>query len=206
MIVTGHWAIQNIITGGLNAFAANAATLSPQIFADAPDYIQTEIQTLYGNPATQVIASVGYPLTATPVLPGVWIYSQPGQELLAEDTLGYGLQNQVSATVSQNTNGIASRFTWAILCIAPNANGSLALNALVEWALDSQRKSLLATLGAWTMTLNWGAWAPMPNSAGDVIFPYARTLSLSADAYNTWTTTDTDLITGYTPYSITASE
>lgn len=204
MIVTGHWAIQNVITGGLSAFAANAATLTPQIFADAPSSVQTEIQTLYGNSATHVQVTLGYPMTATPELPGVWIYGQAGQELVDHDILGNTVQTTLTSSTSTTVSGIAFRSTWAILCATANANASLALNALVEWALDSQRQALMETLGAWTMTLSWGAWAPMPNSAGDVIFPYARTLMLTAEAYNTWTSTDTDLVTSVTPYFVRA--
>lgn len=203
MIPTGHWTIQTALQNAIQTYQANAATLTPEIFADAPTAIQQEIQATLGNPATVIPVHLGYATTTPPKLPGIWIYGQPGQERLGDDVLGNHLSRTVGSGSATTQYGVAFQWTWAIFVASTNANQSLALDALVLWGLLSQRAWIAQQLGAVQVVVGWGAWSPMPNSAQDTIFPFSRTFTLSAEAYATWTTTDSPLITGYTPSQLT---
>lgn len=203
MIPTGHWTIQTALQNAIQIYQANAATLTPEIFADAPSDIQQEIQATLGNPATTIAVHLGYATTTPPKLPGVWIYSQPGQESISDDVIGNFWSRTLTSSNATDQQAIAAQWTWAVFVASNNANQSLALDALVLWGLLTQRNWIQKQLGAVRIVVGWGPWSPIPNSAQDTTFPFSRTFQVTALAYATWTTSETTLITGYTPSQLT---
>lgn len=173
-------ALQQAISTALGQFQADAATLTPALFALWPTAIQAQITQSLGNATTPIPVLLAYPLD-TPVLPAVWIRPGPIQE--SQEVIGeaFGWSGAV------DTHGTLSQGSWDCLVAAPNANLILALHTLVRWALFSQRDWLGQHAQLVTQAVGGSPLTPITNSAGDVIFPFQRTTTLSGLVADTWT-------------------
>lgn len=211
MIEILEWQLQTVVQNAVATYQANAATLTPEIFATAPAYLQTELQNTLGNPATQIAVNLAYVPNAQPALPGVWIYGTPGQEQQERDLIG----NVFAQVPVLNSSGQVTGYTersavyatssWNLTCAAVNVNAALGLFALVKWALYQARLSLgQPPYELISQVMSWSVFSPMANSAGDVIFPYQRTLTFTAEHLESWSQLDDTLITAYDPTFIHA--
>ena len=191
-------ALQQAISTALGQYQANAAALTPALFANWPSDLQAQIAQSLGNATTPIPVLLAYPLD-TPVLPAVWIRPGPIQE--TQEFIG----EAIGWSGAVDTSGTLSQGSWDCLVAAPNANLILALHSLVRWALFSQRDWLGANAQLVTQAVGGSPLTPITNSAGDVVFPFQRTTTLTGLVQDTWTAAPADLATA-APLTITLAD
>lgn len=214
MIEVGEWALLPILQNGLTTVQANAATLIPQIFPQAGATLQQQIiTTLTTGMLKSVPLMLAFLPNEPPTLPGVWLYGQPGGEVPSEDFLGNQWNQQPTMNSSgqvtgyTSSQGIMVRKAWNLTVGTTNVYDLLTLTGILQWSLIGARATLGAEPNAYIeQVISWSGWSPMTNSAGDVIFPYQQTITFTITVVDDAQTANTDLITGYTPYSLNASE
>ena len=213
MIEVGEWTLQAIIQNGIATVQTEAATWIPQLFPQASSALQAQIITaLTTGSLKSVPVLLAYLPTQTPSLPAIYCYGIPGGETPEDDMIGQQW-NEVPITNSSGTvtgytlsQGIMVRKAWNFTIGTINVNDLLTLTGLVQWSLIAARRALGATPNAYIkQLLSWSGWGPMANSAGDVIFPYQQTLTLTVTVVDDAQQAQTDLITGYDPPTLNAS-
>lgn len=210
-IDVSEWTLLPVIQTALQNAQTNAATLVPALFPQASSALQAQI--IASLSATGSLATVSVQLAylpnATPKLPAVYLYEVPGGEQVSGDTLGSLMSNSpvtdASGAVTSWTTaiGILSRKAWQCTVATVNITDLLVLVGLVKAALIAARPSFGQDPNAWIeQTLQWSGWGPMANSAGDVIFPFQQTVTITVTTIESTETTTTGLITGTTPGTI----
>lgn len=214
MIEVGEWTLLPIVQNGIATVQADPATLIPQIFPQASTALQAQIQAaLTTGSLKSVPVMLAFLPTETPQLPAIYLYGMPGGEDKSQDFIGnqwneVPVVNSAGAITGYTTAiGVTVRKTWNFTIATTNINDLLTLVGIVQWSLIGARLSLEARPNAYIeQVLAWSGWSPMANSAGDVIFPYQQTLTFTITVVDDAQSINTDLITGYTPYSLTASD
>ncbi len=199
-----EWTLQSIVQNGLAQVQQDAATLVPQLFPQMPAVIQQQVITaLTSGGLKSVPVQLAYLPNTTPTMPGVWLYQTPGGETRDLDVVGSTYTHDVTATALDTDQGIGSRKSWQFTIGTPNIVDLLVIVGIVKWSLIGARGSLGGDPNGYiTQELSWSGWAPMVNSAGDVVFPFQQTLTLTITTIESAAQTNTDLITGYTPTQI----
>ncbi len=210
MIEVGEWSLLAVIQNGMATVQANAATLIPQIFPQANSALQSQIVTsLTSGSLKSVPIMLSYLPNETPQIPAIYLYGDAGGEEVSDDFIGSQWEQQPVLNSSGSvvgfitSYGIMVRKTWRCTVGTTNINDLLTLVGLVQWSLIGARLSLGEVPNRYIQQIiGWSPWGPMANSAGDVIFPYQQTLSYTITVVNDAQSTNTDLITSYTPSSI----
>ncbi|NMP20769.1 hypothetical protein [Sulfobacillus harzensis] len=203
-----EWTLLAVIQNGIQQVQQNAATLIPAIFPQMPSPIQQQIITaLTSGGLKSVSVQLAYLPNAQPQLPGVWLYQVPGGETRDLDVIGSTYTYDVSDSGLDTDQGIGSQKSWQVTVGSINVTDLLVLVGLVKWSLIGARASLGADPNRYIkQQLSWSGWSPMANSAGDVIFPYQQTLTFTITTIESAASTNTDLITGWTAATLTASD
>lgn len=173
-------------------FRADAAASVAEIFWNETAANQAIIAQWYGNAANQIAWSVGWPERVI-VQPGVWAILQTGQERQAADVQSVGY---FGTSAGQRAQAIAMEEAVALVVAGPNQNEVLWLQGLVRWALYQQRLALQTQYGLNDQILSLSELRPLPNSQGDVIFPFSRAVTLRCWYYDPYTPVAAAPITG----------
>lgn len=164
--------VSGVIGAAITLFRAHLDQYVPEIYESESAANQALITQWFGNAANGITVTPGYPTTAI-TMPGVWTILGPAQETLEAEALGIG---RVGVP---GLRALPFRESVQCICSSPNQNQALWLQQLVWWALLTQRETLTSLSQLWGYQLTASPFAPMPDSAHDVVFPFARTWTLS---------------------------
>ncbi len=167
-------AVTQVVGTAIGIFRANLSTYVPDIFENESPTNQDEITTWYGNPANLIKLQVGWP-TKVISMPGIWATLGPAQETSAQQLQGYGRLG------APGMHALPLQESVQLIIASPNQNEVLWLQQLVLWALWTQRPTLIAPpYNFQQQMVTASPLAPIPDSAGDVVFPFARAWTLTA--------------------------
>ncbi|MCL8207199.1 MAG: hypothetical protein K6V97_03875 [Actinomycetia bacterium] len=189
MIDVADWVIQQQIAQQLQTVKQQASTLVPSLFAALPATEQNQLVTAL---AQSIPVNLGYVPTTTVSLPGIWVYGDAGAEQPDQDVIGQQWYQTTSGSPPTATEAfvVFAQSTWRCVVVSINLTLTLALAALVRWALYQARPALSQPPTRFiTQVVSWGPLQPVTDAAGDVIFPYSRTVTLTARHPDTWATT-----------------
>lgn len=202
MILTGDWTIQAGLRAQWAAWQADADALMPEIFRELDATQQAAIRRAWGPGTAPVPIHLAAPLTTPPAIPSIWIDGGGGGEQVAGDVIG---QAWGEAPDGSPIYGVWVRQTWRIVAYGVDVTSTLALSALVRWALYRQRVAWGAEPPAFVdQQVSWQAWEPVPDDLlRDGIFPFTRPILFSAAHADTWQTAPPPVITAIQPPTLT---
>lgn len=211
MIAFGERVLQAALINGFDTFTANLATYVPDIFAQLATPEQTRITNWFSSATNKVQIIVGYPLT-NQVMPQVAITLAAEDEPQDRQITGSLSQVQLGdATASpavpfQMQMGAYFRSIYRFDCIGPNQEFVLWLQALVKWALLQQRLAIEVGYKLMNQKLTASDFTPYREGVEDeVIFPYQRTITLTADHVDTWNSVPTNTLINAINTTLTAT-
>ncbi|MFX4302982.1 hypothetical protein ACOJUR_12120 [Alicyclobacillus tolerans] len=181
MISLGDKAIVNVLNEAISLFRQNISTLVPNIYALETSTNQEEILTWWSNPKNQVIAQIGF--SRSPVT-GLQYAVTTGQESQIASRRYVG--NFISQTSTQQTYSTTFETTYIIGVLGPNQNWLLWSQMLCKWALLYYTKTLETDYGLFNQRVGLGPLQPYPDSMGDSVFPFYRTVTFTAQHEDTW--------------------
>ncbi len=213
-IDVSEWTLLSVIQQSLTTVQAQAATQVPEIFPQLNATLQQQIITSLSTGSLRTIpVELAYLPANQPALPAIYLYAAPGGEEVGDDVIGSQMAEPAITDSSGTVTGygipqnIMVRKVWQITCGSTNITDVLVMVALVKNALLGARQALGQTPNAYIhQAIQWTGWSPMANSAGDVIFPLQQTVIFTITTIDSSWSVNSDLITGYTPYSLTASD
>ncbi len=182
MINLGEKGIVNVFNEGLPLFRGNLAVFVPDIYEAETAANQQEILAWWGNPNNQVVAQVGY--TKGPVQ-GLQYAVTIGSESQVASRRFVG--NFMSETSTNMTYSSTFESNYIIGVLGPNQNWLLWSQMLAKWVLLYYTQTLETSYGLFNQRISLGPLQPYPDSMGDSVFPFMRTLTLTAQHEDSWT-------------------
>ncbi len=194
MIVDGEKAIVTAISDAFSYFRTNVTALVPMIFPNESAQNQADITSWWSNAQNLVYVQVGYlfqPIAAPQV--AVTIEDeQEGQQFAGGERAGLvvGIGSGVA-----DVDAAYMQTAYGCHITGVNQNFVLWQQILVKWALFFKRKILIQQVQAdgsvtgvfQRQRLAAGPFRPVPDQVlHEGIFPYERTVTLTATHLNTW--------------------
>ena len=204
MIAMAEKAIASAIQAALSDFRSNMAAWVPQIFAQESAANQNAIQTWFSNAQNVVTVQVGYPTQQT-AAPAVCITTEASQEVSGRQFVGSLGQSQAIGGPTSGTGSLVYATYWhsAFNChvLGVNADWTLWMDVLVRWALLYERQNLQQVppngAGLNKQVISASGFRPA-EGLNSTVYPYVRTVTLSAEHVDSWTNVAVSEATGET--------
>lgn len=182
MINLAEKSIVAVLNQAMTLFRANLSFFVPDIYAMETDANQQAIMTWWSNPNNQVVAQVGY--TKGPVQ-GLQFAVTMGQESQVANRRFIG--NVQMTNEANQTFSTTFQTSYVIGVLGPNQNWLLWAQAFVKWALLYYTLDLETDYNLFDQLISLGPLQPYPDSMGDSVFPFMRTVTLTAQHEDSWT-------------------
>lgn len=190
MINAGEAGIVTVLQQAVALFQSDLGFFVPDIYAQLTTAAQNEITTWWQNPKNGITVQDGY--TMAPVQ-GVQFavitgteHQIPSRRYIGNFFAQSGLSNQYSTTFET---------VYSIGVLSPNRNQLLWLQMLAKWGLLYNLTTLENSYGLFNAVVSAGPMMPVPDSLKDSVFPFMRTVELTAQHEDTWTTPPATAVT-----------
>ncbi len=181
MISLGDKAVANVLNDAITLFRENLGYFVPSIYGLETTANQQEIVAWWSNPKNQVAAQIGF--SRNPVLGLQYAVTTGNESQIANRRFVGNYISQASGAL-QYTTTFETQYVIGVL--GPNQNWLLWSQMLCKWALLYFTKTLENDYLLFDQRVGLGPLQPYPNSMGDSVFPFYRTVTLTAQHEDSW--------------------